>query len=137
MAFSNDSHLIDIQPDILDLGIDTFYEEHARAEAEIKREIRGTWWPKTGYTGEMDDTLLTDSQWTRAAAYLVLWKYALPQLTNWVDGDRFREMIGFYRDLYTQELNAIFADGVEYDYNEDGSVSTEEKSTKVQTRLTR
>jgi hypothetical protein len=137
MAFSNDSHLIDIQPDILDLGIDTFYEEHARAEAEIKREIRGTWWPKTGYTGEMDDTLLTDSQWTRAAAYLVLWKYALPQLTNWVDGDRFREMIGFYRDLYTQELQAIFADGVEYDYNEDGSISTEEKSTKVQTRLTR
>jgi len=85
----------------------------------------------------MDDTLLTDSQWTRASAYLVLWKYALPQLTNWVDGDRFREMIGFYRDLYTQELNAIFADGVEYDYDEDGTVSTEEKSTKVQTRLTR
>lgn len=137
MAFSNDSHLIDIQPDILDLGIDTFYEEHARAEAEIKREIRGTWWPRTGYTGEMDDSLLTDSQWTRASAYLVLWKYALPQLTNWVDGDRFREMIGFYRDMYTQELNAIFADGVEYDYDEDGSVSTEEKSTKVQTRLTR
>jgi hypothetical protein len=137
MAFSNDSHLVDIQPDILDLGIDTFYEEHARAHAEIVREIRGTWWPKTGYNGELDDTLLTDSQWTRASAYLVLWKYALPQLTNWVDGDRFREMIGFYRDMYTQELNAIFADGVEYDYDEDGSVSTEEKSTKVQTRLTR
>lgn len=137
MAFSNDSHLVDIQPDILDLGIDTFYEEHARAEADIKREIRGQWWPKTGYSGEMDDTLLTDTQFTRAAAYLVLWKYALPQLTNWVDGDRFREMIGFYRDLYTQEMQAILADGVEYDYNDDGTVSTAEKSTIVQTRLTR
>lgn len=137
MAFSNDSDLTDIQPDILDLGIASFYAEHANAEADIKREIRSRWWSKTGYAGEMDDTLLTDTQWTKASAYLVLWKYALPQLTNWVDGDRFQQMISFYRDMYNQEVEAVFDDGVEYDYNEDGTIQDTEKDIRITGRLTR
>lgn len=137
MAFSTDSDLTAIIPDILQLGISSFSGEHAKAEADIKREIRRRWWPRTGYSGEMDDTLLTDSQWTRANAYLVLWKYALPQLTNWVDGDRYREMLNFYRDMYAQELEAVFGDGVEYDYNDDGTVESSEKDIVITGRLTR
>jgi hypothetical protein len=137
MAFSQDSDLTDIQPDILSLGIDAFTDEHAKAEADIKREIRSRFWSRTGRAGEMDETLLTESQWTRAAAYLVLWKYALPQLTNWVDGDRFTQMISFYRDMYHQEVNAVFEDGVEYDFNDDGTVEHKEKNLYIQSRLTR
>lgn len=137
MAFSTDSDLTAIIPDILQLGISSFSGEHAKAEADIKREIRHRWWPRTGYSGEIDDTLLTDTQWTRANAYLVLWKYALPQLTNWVDGDRYREMLNFYRDMYAQELEAVFNDGVEYDYNDDGTVSESEKDIVITGRLTR
>lgn len=137
MAFSSDSDLTAIQPDILSLGISDFSAEHAKAEADIKREIRAKWWSRTGRTGEMVAAQLTDSQWTKANAYLVLWKYALPQLTNWVDGDRFREMISFYRDMYNQELNAVFADGVEYDLDDDGTISDGEKDLYVTTRLTR
>lgn len=137
MAFSTDSDLTAIIPDILSLGISSFSDEHAKAEADIKREIRNRWWSRTGYAGELDDTLLTDTQWTRANAYLVIWKYAMPQLTNWVEGDRFREMQSFYRDLYNQELEAVFSDGVEYDYNEDGTVSESEKDIRITGRLSR
>lgn len=137
MAFSIDSDLTAIIPDILSLGISSFADEHAKAEADIKREIRNRWWGRTGYGGEMDETLLTDTQWTRANAYLVIWKYAMPQLTNWVQGDRFREMQAFYRDLYNQELEAVFSDGVEYDYNDDGTVSESEKEIRVTGRLAR
>lgn len=137
MAFSSDSDLTAIVPDILSLGISDFSDEHARAEADIKREIRRKWWPRTNYKGEMNDTLLTDSQWTRANVYLVLWKYALPQLTNWVEGDRFREMIDFYRDLHSQEMESVFNDGVEYDADEDGTVQNDEKDLFVAGRLTR
>jgi hypothetical protein len=137
MAFSTDTDLTDIQPDILSLGIDDFSAEHAKAEADIKREIRAKYWSRTGRAGEMDATLLTDSQFTKANAYLVLWKYALPQLTNWVDGDRFQSMISFYRDMYNQEMAAIFADGIEYDFNDDGTVEDTEKDLFIQSRLTR
>ena len=137
MAFSTDSDLTAIQPDILTLGISDFSAEHAKAEADIKREIRRRYWSRTGFGGEMDDTLLTDAQWTRANAYLVFWKYALPQLSNWVGDDRFLQMIQFYKDLYHQEMEDVFADGVEYDYNNDGTVDEGEKDLRITGRLNR
>ena len=138
MAYSDDSDLTDIQPDILDLGITSFYAEHAKAQADIERDIRAKWWIRTGRSGEMDASLLTETQWTRASAYLVLWKYALPQLTNWVDGDRFQSMITFYRDMYHQELQAVYDDGVEYDFDDDGTIeSGEEMNIRVSGRLNR
>jgi hypothetical protein len=137
MAFSTDSDLTALLPDILTLGISSFTDEHARAQADIEREIRNKWWDKTGFSGELDPTLLTDSQWTRAAAYLVLWRYALPQLTNWVDGDRFQNMIDFYRARYAEEMDAIFRDGVEYDADNDSTVTNTEKQPRYSGRLFR
>lgn len=137
MAFSTDSDLVNLVPDILQLGITAFTDEHARAEADIKRELRIKWWDKKGIEGELDDTLLTDSQFTRCASYLVLWKYALPQLTNWVDGDRFQSMIDFYKSRYGEELESILRDGVEYDANDDNVVSNEEKKSIHSGRLAR
>ena len=136
MAFSSDTDLTTLVPDILQLGIESFAGFHDDAQADIERDIRTKWWPKTGYTGEMDATLLTDSQFTKAASYLVLWKYALPQLTNWVGEDRFQTMIAFYKSRYSEEMDSIYADGVEYDYNQDTVVSESERSTTI-SRLVR
>lgn len=137
MAFSTDWNLQELIPDILDFGIDNFIDEHALAQAEIEREIRNRWWKRAGIAGEMNSSLLTESQWTRAAAYLVLWKYALPKLTNWVDNDRFLEMINFYKARYGEEVEAVFADGVEYDEDEDGTVTDDERSPSPLNRLSR
>lgn len=137
MAYSKDSDLKLILPDILDFGIIAFTDEHAKAEADINRELRINWWTRTGKTGEMDTSLLTVTQFTTASAFLVLWKYALPQLTNWVSGDRFMNQIDYYKDRYNEEMERIFADGVEYDFNDDGVVSESEKNITLSARLVR
>ena len=137
MAFSTDYNLEEIIPDIFDFGIDHFLEEHAKAQADVEREIRHRWWPRRGLDGEMDSSKLTESQWTRATAYLVLWKYALPQLTNWVDNDRFLGMIDFYKARYGEELEAVFSDGVEYDADGDGTIEDKEKLVRPINRLNR
>ena len=56
-----------------------------------------------------------------------MWKHALPKLTNWTANDRFQGMIAFYKQLYLEEIASVFQDGVEYDADEDGSVSETEK----------
>ena len=137
MAFSTDTDLTDIIPDILQLGISAFSDEHIKAENDIVRDLRIEWWDKKGLEGELNSTYLTDSQFTRCATYLVLWKYALPQLTNWVDGDRFQNMISFYKSRYGEEFESILRDGIEYDANNDSVVSTEEKKSIHSGRLSR
>lgn len=137
MAFSTDSDLTAILPDILTFGITSFASEHALAQADLEREIRAKWYPKLQLATEMDATLLTDSQWTKAAAYLVLWKYALPKLTNWVEGDRFQNMIAFYKARAQEEFDAVIRDGVEYDFNNDSVVTDSEKAPVYFGRLVR
>jgi hypothetical protein len=131
MAMSADSDLTALQPDILTYGISAFTSEHARAKADIERELRIHWWPFKNISGEMNATLLTESQFTRCAAYRVLGWYALPQLTKWEasgNEDRYQQMMKFYRDAYSEELERIVKDGVEYDADEDSSISTSEKT---------
>jgi len=138
MPYSTDADLQDYQSDILDFGILSFAEEHARAQADIQRRLRGEWYPKAGFSAtEMDSSLLTSSQFTRLSVYLVLWRYALPALTNWAEGDRFQMMIAFYKARYEEEWDAILKDGVEYDANEDSSVSISEKKPVHHGRLYR
>ena len=137
MAFSNDSDLVALVPDILSFGITSFSSEHALAEADIERKIRADWWDKRGFSGELKPQYLTDAQWKHSSAYLVLWKYALPKLTNWVDNDRFLEMIDFYKSRFAEEIEAVFKDGVEYDADGSGAISDEEKTPINDGRLVR
>jgi hypothetical protein len=137
MAFSTDADLMKLVPDILNLGIESFTLEHAQAKADIERKIRADWWAKRGYSGELDPSKLTSSQWTRTSSYLVLWKYALPKLTNWVDNDRFMGMIDFYKARYGEEIESVFQDGVEYDADGDGTVTDKEKEPINSGRLVR
>ena len=137
MAFSTDDDLAAIIPDIFDFGIPAFTAEHEKAQADVEREIRNRWWHRKGIAGEMVASYLTESQWTRATSYLVIWKYALPQLTNWVNDDRFLQMIDFYRARYGEELDAVFQDGVEYDADNDNNVTDKEKEVINLKRLDR
>ena len=127
MAYSSDADLVKLIPDILSLGITSFTDEHATAEEDIQRELRIKWWPRKNISGEMDNSKLTGSQFKTTSAYLVMSRYALPQLTNWVDGDRFGNMIDFYKARYSEEFDAVLADGVEYDEDGDGAVKEDER----------
>jgi|TARA_R110000787_G_scaffold104917_3_gene212292 hypothetical protein len=137
MAYSSDADLLKLIPDILDLGIDSFSIEHPKAQADIERDLRIKWWPKKGIAGEMVESKLTALQFTQASAYLVLWMYALPKLTNWVDGDRFGNMIDFYKARYGEEMEAVYGDGIEYDLDGDGAVAEQEREYIAVNRLDR
>ena len=138
---SSDADLIKYQPDILTYGIDEFTDEHAKARDDILRKLREEWWVRsrnvTNYdisrslpSLEMDNSKLTESQFTRCAVYRVLSEYALPMLTKWnAEGneDKFQVMMMHYRKKYDEEFNAILRDGVDYDFDNDGTVEDTEK----------
>ena len=88
----------------------------------------------------MDETKLTESQFTRCAVYRVLSEYALPQLTKWNaegDEDKFQVMMAHYKKKYEEEFNSILRDGVEYDFDGDGTVEVGEEQPFHTRRLVR
>ena len=148
MAMSTDSDLMVYQPEILQYGIDEFTGEHAKAKADILRRVRDEWWSRakhsyantTNNINDMDETKLTESQFTRCAVYRVLSEYALPQLTKWNaegDEDKFQVMMAHYKKKYEEEFNSILRDGVEYDFDGDGTVEVGEEQPFHTRRLVR
>jgi len=137
MTYSTDQNLQELVPDILQLGIDNFATEHYKAAEDIRRNLRIDWWDKRGLKGEMDNSLLVSAQFTRLSTYLVLWKYALPQLTNWVQDDRFLKMIDFYKARYGEEYSDVLRDGIEYDEDDDDTISEKERQPVHSGRLYR
>ena len=152
MAFATRSDLIVYQPDIGDMGLTTSEQDAfvTQAIADVQRDIRNRWWSvyhsnqsrNRSYAGgiEINLTLLTDSQWTRATVYRTLGYYICPALTKFNsegDEDRFAMMGKFYRERYEDEFSDILRDGIEYDADNDSSIADAEKVAIHQLRLVR
>ena len=152
MAFATRSDLLVYQPDIGDMGLSTSEQDAfvTQAIADVQRDIRNRWWSVShrtesrnrSYAGgiEINLTLLTDSQWTRATVYRTLGYYICPALTKFNsegDEDRFQQMGTYYRTAYEDEFSDILRDGIEYDADEDSSIADAEKVAIHQLRLVR
>lgn len=145
--FASDSDLLEYEPQIKDYGIQDFSDLHAKTTADIQRDLRIEWFPRSTYGRyditvgtytEMNNDLLTNSQFTRAAVYHVLGHYIYPRLSTFSpDGDVFREKIQYYTEKYNTEFKKVLADGVEYDFDSSGDISNSEKQPTHFNRLVR
>jgi len=147
--YSTDTDVLEYEPQIKEFGIIDFSAYHAKTTQDIQRLLRIEWWPRVSrnYSSsryfnatdiEMDATKLTATQFTRAAVFHVLAYYILPQLTQHSpERDRFREMIDFYKAKFREEFNLVLQDGIEYDADQDGTVTDSEKQPEHFNRLVR
>lgn len=145
--YSTDTDLLEYEPGILTYGIQDFSDLHTKTTQDIQRHLRIHWWPRAtfnrydvsaGTYSEMDHNLLTDSQLKRAAVYHVLGYYIYPRLSTFSpEGDVFREKMQYYREEFNTEITNVMEDGVEYDFDSSGTVSTGEKQPTHFNRLVR
>ena len=132
------------QADIYTFGIGADTSEVAffitQTTNDILRQLRIEWFPtyKTNVytditvlnTVEMVNTKVNLDQFKRAGAYLFMSRFFLPALTKFrpeADKDRFERMIEFYTAQYNKEMQTILEDGVEYDSDAGGTISTSER----------
>ena len=112
----------------------------AQTTNDILRDLRIKWWPvyKSNIytditvlnTAEMSNTKVNLDQFKRAGVFLFLSRFFLPALTKFrpeADKDRFERMIEFYTSQYNKEMQTILEDGVEYDSDAGGTISTSER----------
>jgi len=134
MAFATNAQLVEVLPTIINHGITDFSSDLAEAEKDVKRYLEVNWYNKTysgGYNqvgsavgSAYDASLLTEAQWRRATIFRALSTHILPSLSPFtVGGDTFREMITFYKSRFNEEMDMEMAQGVEYDADDDGTIS--------------
>ena len=136
--------VIAYQPDAFDFGIAsgdskviTWITETTN---DILRDLRIKWWQtyKTNVftditvlnTVELEPDRVNLDQFKRAGVYLFLSKFFFPALTKFrpeADKDRFERMIEHYNSQYNVEFQKILEDGVEYDADDNQSISVAER----------
>ena len=147
--YATDTDLLEYEPTIKEFGIIDFSDLHTKTTDDINRLLRIEWWAKVSrsYSSrnlfattnlEMDTTKIEASQFKRAAVFHCLAYYILPRLTqHGAEPDRFRMMIDFYKSKFREEFDLILQDGVEYDFDNDGTVEDSEKQPEHFGRLVR
>ena len=139
MAIFTEDDIVEYFPDLHNYGIQDFSDMISKTESDIHRLLRIEWFPslRAAGTGDYDPTRVKESQLTRSAVYYCLFKYILPQLTQWaVEGDSFQTQIEFYKNAFFDEFDLTKRE-LFYDWNDDGSYDESERELQPRQRLVR
>lgn len=137
MTFATNNDLQTYQPDVFDHGVEDWTDELALAETDVKNYIQIEYWNKHRSRSSFDETLLTETQWTKATVYCALTNYVFPRLATFRLDDTFVEKGKFFKERYAEEMDIQFALGIQYDFNEDAVVQDNEVIPSRQDRLYR
>ena len=138
MAIFTEDNIVEYFPDLHNYGIQDFSDMISKTEADINRLLRIQWFPTLRVSsGTYDPTRVKESQLTRSAVYYCLYKYILPQLTQWaVEGDSFQTQITFYQSAFEDEFGLATRELI-YDWNDDGTYDESERELIPRQRLVR
>mgnify|MGYP003624394726 FL=1 len=138
MAIFTEDNIVEYFPDLHNYGIQDFNDMISKTESDIHRLLRIEWFPTLRTSsGDYDPTKVKDSQLTRSAVYYCLFKYILPQLTQWaVEGDSFQTQIEFYSRAFYDEFDLAKRE-LFYDWNDDGTYDESERELQPRQRLVR
>ena len=137
------------EPDIENYGISDFDSDITKAQSDVFRDLRIRWWPTqqiglydvkhvAGGNQEPDEELYTPSQLTRACVYQALGYHIYPKLSRFEpDLDVFERKMEYYRAEYEREMDLVLRDGVEYDLDNSGTITDNEKVATHHLRLKR
>jgi hypothetical protein len=145
MAYATFDDLKQVEPTIDQYGVLDWDAELARSEAEINRVLKVRWYipyqkSHTSLTNvAFDATLLTSSQFTQATIYHALAYHIAPKLTQFSGGepDKFQVMMNYYQGRFEHEMDLILREGVQYDIDNNDTVSISEGASVTNLRLKR
>ena len=143
MSYATLDDLLLVEPTITDYGVLDWDAELARSEVEVNRILQVRWflaYQKTKGNITFNPALLTESQWTQATVYHALAYHICPKLSKFEtqgNEDKFQVMMAYYQGRFEHEMDLCLRLGVEYDLNDNNTITTEEKASLQGLRLVR
>jgi len=145
MAYATFDDLKQVEPTIDQYGVLDWDAELARSESEINRVLKVRWYQAYQKTHTslinvaFDPTLLTATQFKQATVYHALAYHIAPKLTQFSGGepDKFQMMMTYYQGRFEHEMDLILREGVQYDIDNNDTVSLAEGAPVTSLRLKR
>ncbi len=142
MAYSTDSDLAKLRPDILSFGVDSWDDQRADAEGKINRTLEVRWYRSEAIRKGLSwqdvpfDPDKIKANLTLLSAYKTLVGVYLFLAKNGVD-DGFRKQSELFEELYEEELREVLAIGIDYDWGDSGVVGSSDTGRRSSRTLKR
>lgn len=147
MAYSTDADLLKIRPNILSLGVDAWADQHTEADAILTRSLE-LWYKQeaakrcvstdeldTDYTEiefDADKLLNASTQLKRLSCYKTLeLAYLYLMQDGEAVGEGYNAQRKLFADMYEREWKAVVDAGIDYDWDDDGSIDYTESTPYV------
>ena len=142
--YSVDTDLKKIRPDILSLGVANWNNQHAEAKAIIDQYLETRWYPSEARDRDIDPDdqpfnpdLLDVDQLKRASCFKTLALVYEHEMTATPEASGFERFRDFYEKRFVDEMQSLMAAGISYDWDEDDSISGDERIRRPMRRLKR
>ena len=142
--YSTDDDLVKIRPNILDLGVSSWEEQHLEAFAIINRALISRWYKVIAaehgvnwWETEFEPDQIDVSQLLRLSCYKTLELAYTFLMKDGPDPDGFERNAKTFGKKYNEELKEVLSIGVTYDWDVDSEYDTEEKYETAPRRIYR
>jgi len=147
MTFATNSDLLKYYTTVMDHGVTDWSAEIAEAQSDIENIVKAKWFfvefgsqRTRGMVIQpiFNPSLLVPAQWNKVTCYRALANYILPKLSTFrPEGDAFQKAVDFYHQRFSEEMDLQLSVGVQYDLNNDHTISETEKFPTLTNRLYR
>lgn len=135
MAYSTDTDIVAIRPNILDLGISNWDDKHEDAFAVINRALTSKWYKSVAYDMGVSDwrdpgfnsDLVDTDQVVNLSCYKTLELIYLYLMKDSPEPDGFERQMKIFRGLYNDEWKELLAVGINYDWDEDDVIGASDE----------
>jgi hypothetical protein len=143
-VYSTDDDLVKIRPNILSLGVSDWEEQHQEAFSIINRVLISRWYREVAEDNEIDwretsfDAEKVDvDQLLRLSCYKTLELIYMYLMKDSPEADGFERQMNLFATKYNNELSELLSLGINYDWDDDDTIASDESYQPRQRRLVR
>ena len=142
--YSTDTDLLKIRSNILSLGVLNWESKHKDAKEYIDRSLASRWYRTIAADNNVDyrsvpftGDQLSDggTQVNLLSCYKTLELIYLDLMKDTPESDGFERHSSIFEKKYHKEFEEILSSGIDYDWDDSGSITSEEKDQPKKRRL--
>jgi len=132
--YSTDLNLVEIRPNIMRLGTDSWSAMHTEAKSIIDRILEVRWYQDEAAEYGVnpaevpyDADLLSTTQVKRLSCYKALELIYEYLMKDTPEPDGFHRQMLHFRERFETELQTLLSYGIDYDWDDDGTIDESER----------